>query len=207
MRSARKLRRTTLIVCIAIFIAWLASTEAAWQLAGGFLVMEDQPRKTDLIVVLGGDFWGPRVDKAAQLGVEGFAPKVLIDGPPYGAPPRPESELAIERLVERGFRKELFESFPIKPGSTPDECVQLCRELRRRGVREILLVTDAYHSRRAYVTFRGICPLVRAWSVPARDHHYEPLEWWKRPKDQAIAKSEWKKLLGTILLTPWYWFQ
>src|SRR5258708_38481609 len=75
-----------------------------------FLIDSDSPERADLILVLGGDFWGPRVVKGAELGIGGFASRVLISGPPYNG--KPESDLAIEFLVQKGYPGELFLSFP-----------------------------------------------------------------------------------------------
>src|SRR5579863_1347877 len=78
-------------------IRWQATL--AWM--GEFLVCPDRPEHADLILVMGGDFLGQRVLKGADLGAKGFAPVVLISGPPYGW--RPEGELAVEFLVDHGY--------------------------------------------------------------------------------------------------------
>lgn len=165
----------------------------------------DSPASADLIVVLGGDFWGARVDKGAELGVKRYAPQVLISGPPYGSPPRPEAEFAIERMQTKGYPRELFISFGHLAKSTPDEVIALCTELGRRNARSILLVTDPYHSRRAHLTFYVLCPGVKCRSVPATETRYQSSRWWTRDADRSLVKSEWTKMLGTILLAPKYW--
>lgn len=188
---------TAAVVCL--------QTDAAWQLAGDFLVCDAEPRHAELIVVLGGDFYGPRVDRGVALSAAGYAPQMIVSGPPYGKPPRPEGEWAIDRLKQRGIPTDRIVSFGHRASSTPDEAVALCHELSRRSTRNILLVTDAYHSRRAAVTLRVLCPVVSVRSIAAADQRYNRHRWWTRPSDRDLVASEWKKLAGTIILAPRYW--
>jgi uncharacterized SAM-binding protein YcdF (DUF218 family) len=164
--------------------------------AAKFLLLSQQPEPANLILVLGGNFWGPRVLTGAELGVRGYAPRVMISGPPYRN--QPESDLAISFLEEKGYRKELFTSFPIYGKSTIEEAIAVCPELRRLGASRILLVTSAYHSRRANVVFRLFCPGLTLRSIAAPDTQFEPENWWKNERYRKIFFSEWTKLLGTI---------
>ena len=50
---------------------------------GRYLVYSLPPQSADIILVLAGDFYGPRVLKAAELAKQGYAPVVLISGGPY----------------------------------------------------------------------------------------------------------------------------
>jgi uncharacterized SAM-binding protein YcdF (DUF218 family) len=189
--------RAALIIAAISFLATLA----LWQgplpaILGSYLVLEDQPAHVDLIVVLGGDFWGPRVIKGADLGVDGLAPFVLISGPPYQN--RPESELAIEFLVKKGYPQLLFRSFPHRAKSTIEEAIALAPELNRLRVRSAILVTRASHSRRAAIVFRLFCPGIEFYSVPAADQ-FRPAEWRSDPASKELFYSEWMKILGTVL--------
>ncbi|KKR38754.1 MAG: hypothetical protein UT71_C0008G0001, partial [Parcubacteria group bacterium GW2011_GWF2_40_10] len=47
-----------------------------------FLVVQDKPEKSDVILVLAGDSNGERVDQAVKLYKEGYAPKILMSGGP-----------------------------------------------------------------------------------------------------------------------------
>jgi uncharacterized SAM-binding protein YcdF (DUF218 family) len=204
---ALRFRRSVILVLAVILTAvvLLLLRERVLQFGGDFLIASERPKAADLIVVLGGDFYGARVDRAADLVTQGYAPRVLISGPPYGTPPRPEGEWAIERLAKNGYRADLFVSFGHAAASTPDEILALCGELKRRHAQRILLVTDRYHSRRSAFTFALICPEISVRSVPASDEKFNPRDWWTREKDAALVRSEWKKILGTVALTPRYW--
>ncbi len=165
------------------------------------LMLSDAPEPADLVLILGGDFWGPRAVKGAELGARGYAPRVLISGPPYANPSisGPESELSIRFLVEKGYPRELFLGFPNSTKSTVDEAIAVCPELRRLGARKVLIVTSAYHSRRANLALRLFCPDVKFRSVGAADSQFQAEGWWKIPAYRAVFFSEWTKIAGTIL--------
>lgn len=165
---------------------------------GYSLICSDAPRPADLILVLGGEFYGPRVLKGAELGKFGYAPLVMISGPPYQG--RPEGEWAIDFLERRGYPRSLFCSFGHTATSTVDEAIAVARELRRRKVRRVLLVTSAYHSRRADVVLRLFTSGIQLTSVPAPDSHYIPERWWDDPGSREIFFAEWCKLLGSVLV-------
>jgi len=182
------------ILAAVLLIRW----QAALSLLGSSVIDSQAPRPADLILVLGGDFWGPRVVKAAELSALGYAPTVLISGPPYAG--RPEGELAVDFLVKRGFRREMFAVFPHTAASTVGEALALRGELARRGVKRVILVTSNYHSRRAAMVFQLFCPGIRFNSVPAPDSHYYAEGWWKSADSREIFLSEWTKIFGTLMI-------
>jgi len=184
---------------LAIGTLCLLVTLVLGRYAGYFLVCSDPPQPSDLILVIGGDFYGPRVLKGADLGLQGFAPLVLISGPPYGGN-RSEAEFAIDFLTSRGYPKRLFQAFGIRSGSTISEAEEVCRELKRRGVHRVILVTSAYHSRRASIVYRLFCPGIHFVSVPAGDSHYDPRNWWQNQESRRLFFSECKKILGSVLV-------
>jgi uncharacterized SAM-binding protein YcdF (DUF218 family) len=148
-------------------------------------------------LVLGGDFWGPRVVKGADLAVQGYGPVALISGPPYNH--QPEGELAISFLVNKGYPGALFTTFGHHANSTIGEALALSGELKSRRVKQVIVVTSAYHSRRAAIVLRLFCPGIRFISVPAADPRYEPEQWWRSESSRYVFFSEWIKILGSVL--------
>jgi len=167
--------------------------------AGSFLICSETPQRADLILVIGGDFYGPRVLKGADLAVQGYAPLVLISGPPYQQG-RPEGEFAVNFLETKGYPRRLFQVFGHNAGSTIDEAIAVRAELRRRNAHRVLLVTSAYHSRRADIVFRLFCPGIHFISVPAPDNHYDPSRWWSDPSSRRLFFSECEKIVGSVLV-------
>ena len=188
---------------LRFFLALLLVTVAAaaaspWWLPriGTVLVEDDGPAKADIGVVLGGDYWGYRIEKAAQLIQQRYIPQALISGPPgfYGLH---ESDLAIAFIVNKGYPRDGFIPFAHDALSTEAEADVVLRELRRRNVHSYLLITSDFHSRRAARTFRyvgrklGYTPAVRA--VPAGDRLFRLDRWWKDREGQKAVFFEWTK--------------
>ncbi len=199
-------RRFKLLV-LAGFVALTLSLIAGWAgrkailaRVGYSLICSQTPRRADLILVLGGEFYGPRVFTAADLAMGGYAPLVLISGPPYQNG-RPEGEFAIEYLAAHGYPRKLFAVFGHTAHSTVDEAIALAPELRRRRVKRVILVTNAYHSRRADIVIRLFCGGgIQFISVPAPDSFYSPERWWDDPGSRKLFVSEWRKILGSVFL-------
>jgi len=153
----RSVRRWLLIVllicCLGVLgvVSFLFRT-AILSFAGSTIIDSEAPQPADLILVLGGDFYGPRVVLAAELGVRGYSRTVLFSSPPYKN--LPEGNFAIAFLTGKGYPRDLFQVFAHHAESTVDEAIALERELARRHVKRVILVTSAYHSRRAALVMR-----------------------------------------------------
>ena len=185
-----------LIMAVAVIAAG-TGWRAALTSLGAFLIDSQPPQQADLVLVLGGEFWGPRVLTGAELARIGYAPIALISGPPYRD--RPEGELAVEFLVQKGYPRELFQVFGHHASSTIAEAKALRAELARRKVKRVLLVTSSYHSRRAAIVLTLFCPGVRFISIPAPSHYHVD-EWWHDESSRQIFFSEWSKILGSVLV-------
>lgn len=165
---------------------------------GSYLIHSEAPESADIILVLAGDFYGPRVLKAAELATQGYAPLVLISGTPYQS--GMEGEYAISFLAKQGYPTRLFESFGHHARSTIEEAIALRGELARRHVARVILVTSSFHSRRSSIVFRLFCPGIQFISVPGPDPNYHPDGWWMDNHSRELFYSEWTKIAGSVLL-------
>jgi uncharacterized SAM-binding protein YcdF (DUF218 family) len=181
-----------------LFVVALIRWQATLSFLGRYLIYSQPPRRADIILVLAGDFWGPRVLKAAELAKQGYAPLVLISGVPYGS--GTEGDYAIPFLVKQGYPARLFESFGHHAHSTIEEAIALRGELARRRVKQVILVTSDFHSRRSAIVFRLFCPGLDFISVPGAEPAVHPDRWWMDDHSRALFYSEWSKILGTILM-------
>jgi uncharacterized SAM-binding protein YcdF (DUF218 family) len=148
----------------ALLLVALIRWQTTLSLLGRYLIYSQAPQSADIILVLAGDFYGPRVLKAAELAKQGYAPLVLISGGRYQD--GMEGDYAIAFLATRGYSTRLFESFGHTARSTIEEAIALRNELRRRRVKRVLLVTSDFHSRRSSIVFRLFCPGIDFISVP-----------------------------------------
>ena len=189
------------ILCVLAAIAVAVFLTRDWWLAamGKALVRDDGPAKADMIVVLAGDDFGHRIEKAAELVRLGYAPLVLVSGP-AGFYNSYESDLAIPFIVREGYPESWFVAVRHWAHSTKDEAPILLRELRRRNVHSFLLVTSEYHTRRAAWIFAsteraaGYAPAMRV--VAARDEFFRADSWWHSRDAEKIVFGEWTKTLA-----------
>ena len=200
MSLLRRRRRSWVVA--ALFIL-LITAAIRWQAIltsiGSFLVDSEPPQRADLVLVLGGDFWGPRVLAGGELARLGYAPLALFSGPVYHE--RPQGELSVEFLAQKGYPAKLFQFFFTNATSTIAEAKDLRAELDRRKAKRVLLVTASYHSRRAKLVLTLFCPGVKFISVPASDPNYHVLEWWNDQRSRRFVFLEWSKILGTLLVS------
>jgi len=188
-------------LALAILLAAGVLARSLWLPALGYaLVHDDGPAKADLVVVLGGDYYGRRILKGAELVRQGYAPAALVSGPAgfYGAY---ECDLAIPFAVRHGYPPEYFIPFPNQALSTREEASLALPELRRRKVRSFLLVTSDYHTARAARLFRaalraaGGGPVMRVVAAP--DEFFRPDSWWRSRQAQKTVFAEWCKTIAS----------
>jgi uncharacterized SAM-binding protein YcdF (DUF218 family) len=171
---------------------WLAAL-------GRFLVSAEPPRKAEAIVVLAGDWRGRRILRAAELAREGYAPVVLVSGPKhhYGLY---EHELAIPFAVRHGHPQSLFVPISITgANSTREEAVVILNEVRRRGIRSILVVTSSYHTRRSARIYRQLAGDLEFHVVSAPDAVFHPDRWWRSREARKTFLLEWTKLVTSLV--------
>jgi uncharacterized SAM-binding protein YcdF (DUF218 family) len=168
-------------------------------LAAMALIEDDGPRKSDAIVVLGGDATGERILKGAELEKAGYAPIVLVDGP--WSLLGPESDATIKYAEQQGFPASYFKSVPL-PGdadSTRSEADYLGKVIKASGFHKILLVTSNFHTRRAARLFRKENPWMEVAVVAAPYRDFSPGNWWQARPGKKVFLLEWMKTISADL--------
>lgn len=162
--------------------------------AAQVLIEDDPPQKADAILVLGGDEYGTRIVKAAQLQKEGYAPYVLVSGPPtlLGH----ESDLMIEFARRQGYPASIFRPINHNSDSTRSESALIGRYLRGQSVKTLLLVTSNYHTKRAARLMRAQNPFLHVLVVAAPDPFFTPATWWKTRTGEKTFTYEWLKTIA-----------
>src|SRR5438309_1652774 len=99
---------------------------------GHILVGPDDPQKSHMEVVLGGDGTGNRIMKACELIRSGYAPRALVSGGGnfYGTH---ESVLAIQFATSKGCAADYFISVPFQATSTFDDAQHVIEESSQAG--------------------------------------------------------------------------
>lgn len=165
--------------------------------AGSFLVENDKPEKADAAVVLGGDEFGTRIIKAAQLAKAGYVPYVLVSAPLRLT--GHESDVTIEYARRQGYPESLFRPLTHELNSTRAESQMIDKYLRSHKLNKILLVTSNYHTARAARLMRKFSPGLKVIAVAAPDPAFSPDGWWKSREGQKMFFYEWLKTIATAL--------
>lgn len=187
------------LLAVAGLLVAIVLTHSMWLgWLGDFLTVEQEPVRADLIVVLAGDSYGHRILKGAELVKRGFAPLVLVSGPP-GYYDLHENELAIPFAVRRGYPAEYFIPLPNEAHSTKEEAGALLPELERRGARRVIVVTSDFHSRRALRTLRARWTGIDIRMVPASDEFFTPHGWWHSREGRKTFLLEWTKTFASLV--------
>ncbi|MGI9035263.1 MAG: YdcF family protein [Pyrinomonadaceae bacterium] len=206
-RVAASLRRA-LIIFLILFLIWVF---IAPSLAKN-LIVEKTLERADAILVLGGSAtYLERTDKAAELFRKGASAKIfLTDDGTRGGWSRVEQrnipfiELAQRNLIARGVSAENIEIIKPQNSGTIYEARAFAETAKRENLKTILLVTSAYHTRRALRTFErefaaenlpteiGIESAPNGWETPS------PSVWW-------LSISGWQAVAGEYVKSVYYW--
>lgn len=186
----------------------------AWTVAAAFaprmLVVSAPLASADAIVVLSGSSaYLERTQKAAQLYREGRAPLVLLtDDHTRGGWNSAQQrnpffvERAMEELVKAGVPQDAIRIAPGVAASTHDEAIIIKDYAAAETLRSVLVVTSAYHSRRALRALRqtldGTGTTVGIESV--QSDSVQSAFWWLRPQGWRTVGGEYVKLI-------YYWLK
>jgi len=196
---ALKPRPRILRIVLAVVVGW--AIVAA--LAARFLVVTEPLAAADAIVVLSGSSaYVERTQKAAQLYHEGRAPRVLLTNDhtrggwdnaqqrnPYFV------ERAADELMKAGVPADNIEVVPGFAGSTRDEALIIKDYAVRARLKSVLVVTSAYHSRRALRTLRqAMSGTETTVGIDPTDNGSQVF-WWLRPEGWRSVGGEYAKLI------------
>jgi uncharacterized SAM-binding protein YcdF (DUF218 family) len=195
--AVRRSPKNKLLV-VAMVIAVAALTHTVWMAwMGAWLVHSDPPFHADVIVVLAGDPYGHRILKAAELVKNGFAPKVLVSGPP-GFYDLHECDLAIPFVIRHGFPADWFIPAPHNAHSTEEEARALLPELMKLHAHRVIVVTSDYHTARARRVLSSDWPGIEMCMVAAPDEFFTVNGWWRNREGRKIFLLEWTKTVTSL---------
>ena len=149
------------------------------RLAGSFWVVDDEPKNSDVIVILGDDnFSADRAARAAELYKSGFARHLIASGRflrPYAS----IAELEQHDLNDRGVPASAVVRLAHSASDTREEAFAVSQQLSSHGWKRVIVVTSNYHTRRSrYICERLFPAGTILHIVAARDSGYDPDNWW-----------------------------
>jgi len=190
---------------------------AVWPLlawgAARSLIVSAELRRADAIVVLSGSAaYLERTRKAAELYHAGYAPRIILtnDNQSGGwSTAEQRNPLFVERahkeLKRAGIPADKIETLTQTVSSTRDESVLLRNYAEAHDLNSLLVVTSAYHSRRALWTLRRVFAMsgIEIGLIPSpagNEQTPAPATWW-------LHLTGWSTVAGEYLKIIYYQFK
>jgi uncharacterized SAM-binding protein YcdF (DUF218 family) len=185
-------KKTALLITVAVL-----GLVTGFAINAGRMLVIDEPRTSDVILVLAGET-EHRPARALQLLGEGYTRKIVIDVPAKGQIYEFSPLQLARRYAEDLSQKASISICPIEGLSTKDEARDAESCLGREGAKSVLIVTSDFHTRRALHIFQKEIPGISFSVAAARDSTQFGTRWW--------AHRQWAKtFLGEWLR--WIWWK
>ena len=199
-------RRRIIKVLVLFLVVWVV---LAWVAARALIVKAEIGSADALVVLSGSSSYLERTQKAAELYRQGRAPLVLLTndhtrgGWSQALQTNPFFvDRALEELTKRGVPAERIRIVPGVAASTHSEAVIVKDYAAAQGLRSVLIITSAYHSRRALRTFRtnfADTKIIIGLDSTSRSETSVAL-WWLSP-------SGWRDVAGEYVKLIYYWLK
>ena len=195
-----------LVTFLLLLTAWIFTAPF---LAENLIVEKPLEHADAILVLAGSSVYQERARKAASLYKQGVAPKIVLtdDGekggwskieqrnPPY-------VELARNLLVAEGVPFGAVEIIKPNGSGTIHEAQITSEKARQENWKTILLVTSAYHTRRALWSFEkaaeGANLQFGIAAAPVGEQTPPPVYWWFSPRG-------WNFVAGEYVKRVYYW--
>ncbi|MGC1372218.1 MAG: YdcF family protein [Candidatus Sulfotelmatobacter sp.] len=188
----KRLLAFTLLIFFAVFLC---------AKAGSFLII-DQPRRSDVIVVLAGET-NRRPERALQLLSQGYARRILLDVPTNSRIYEFTQVQLAQQYIHDLPQGASVSVCPIKGLSTKAESEDVASCLAREDVRSVLLVTSDFHTRRALSVFRRELPRYTYSVAASRDDEQFGAQWWTHRQWAKTLVDEWLRLFWWKSVDQW----
>jgi uncharacterized SAM-binding protein YcdF (DUF218 family) len=202
--------RRGLIIVKVLFGCILIWPLAAW--IGARLLITEAPLETaDVIVVLGGSAnFKERSREAAKVLLEGRSPRVLITNDNVQGPWSVTDqrnlffyERSVEEIRKAGVPADSVEVLMTPVSSTHEEAQLVRQYAEEHGMRSVLVVTSAYHSRRALWVFSRVFrdTGIRIGLINVKPGYQSPLPatWWLSIRGWRLVPTEYVKMVYYVV--------
>ena len=190
-------RSKLVFVAIIIIAALLFATNA------GKILVEDDPLRSDVIVVLAGETeYRPAL--ALQLLDRGYAHRVLLDVPAASEIYNITQLQIAQQYVNSLPESHAIDICPIEGLSTKAESRDVAKCLAHELGTTVLIVTSDFHTRRALSIFRREIPGKTFSVAAAHDPTQFGNHWWRHREWAKTCVDEWLRLAWWNVIDRWY---
>jgi uncharacterized SAM-binding protein YcdF (DUF218 family) len=206
IRRSLSWRKMAISLALIILVVLFLSYEYILRKIGNFLVFEQEPQKSDIIVVLNGRDM-ERALAAVDLHNKGYA-NLMVMARGSKQPGCDEffkrvgrnwdSKTFFQRTIEAmGVPQKAFKLIGNGVTSTYDEAKVAEKFLGQNGYKSMVLVTSKWHSKRAHLTFESVFKddKINIVTHPSQYDTFDPDSWWKNQPDAELLLEEYMRLL------------
>jgi uncharacterized SAM-binding protein YcdF (DUF218 family) len=191
------IKKSNIKFLIFIFISFII-TVLLFAFSGRFLVINEHPQKSEVIIVLGGD--SGRIEKGVELFKDGYASYIMVsDGGSRNHPSTEQADKMIKKAIELGVPKNAI--IPeIRSQSTYGNAVYSFELIKKYNFRSALVVSSDYHMLRTKLTFEKVYSNsgIRLTYCAASSTYYSYFI-LKNSQSIQFTVSEYLKLIGYII--------
>lgn len=198
-----------IFITLAIILSILLLGRLSLPSLGNYLVAEDEPQQSDIIVLLMGS--GPdRMLGAVELYQSGYADEILMVRNmvrgydlvvSQGVKIPHDTDIAREVAVQLGVPVEKITVLPGDALSTQDEAIQVREYLKSEpDIDSLIIVTSKSHSERAKKIFdkamKSLDREIKVLSCPTEYDDFNAEKWWQSREDLKRGVLEYLKLIN-----------
>lgn len=177
-------RKFVLLICVLLLIIGLFS-------AGSFLVLSESPKQADVIIVLSGG--QGRVEKAAELYKEGYAPYIILSNAKESTS---KSGDMLQTALALGIPQDVIytENAAESTYQNADFTLPIMKE---HAFQSAIVVSSEFHMRRVKFLFDRVykksdIELTYVGSASG----YNAKRWWSDRKSRETTFNEYVKMIG-----------
>lgn len=196
MKTPARKKRALLITVAALGLL------TALALNAGRMLVIDEPRTSDVILVLAGET-EHRPARAFELLGEGYTSKIVIDVPAKEQIYEFSLLQLARRYAEDLSQKASISVCPIAGLSTKEEVRDAEPCLAREGAKSVLIVTSDFHTRRALHIFQKEIPGISFSVAAVRDSTQFGIRWWAHRQWAKTFLDEWLRLIWWTCVDRW----
>jgi len=199
--TLRNILATGAVLLLLVILAFAFRTQILTGIAG-YLIVNDRLQPSDVIVLLNSEV-DTRPFRASELYQQGLAPMIIIarsESTPtvaLGLVPN-DTDISVAVMEKRGVPADKIIVLPFPGGvtSTFDEAAAVRQYVQAHSAYRIILVTSAFHTRRARWIFEkalaGLPVRLEMAAVPYAG--FDQTNWWKNETGLITFNNEYVKL-------------
>ncbi|HAU32386.1 MAG: hypothetical protein XD78_1157 [Desulfotomaculum sp. 46_296] len=182
-----KLRKKIITLSVLISLLFMF-----FYYAGYFLVLDEKPKKSDVIIILGGD-QGARIHKGVTLYKDGYAPYIIVSGEIT------QANLLMASAVKSGVPKEII-ILEQRAESTYENALFSKEIMEQYGFKTAIVVSSNYHMRRVRMIFEKVFDKANMTFTycSVQEPNFSPSHWWLSEKSIQFTLTEYGKTLAFL---------